>query len=78
MVRGDTQDFLARTARTQVGLMVCVYFISHIPMLLQLPLPYLRLGNAGLVLFLVVVTQGSDVLQYLRGNSAENTKSRPR
>ena len=74
VVRGDTQDFLART---QWGLMVCVYFISHIPMLLQLPFAPLPLGNAGLVLFLVVVTQGSDVLQYLWGKLCGKRKIAP-
>ena len=29
-------QFLERAARTQWGLMVCVYFISHIPMLMLL------------------------------------------
>jgi phosphatidate cytidylyltransferase len=66
-VAGDVTDFLERTARTQWGLMVCVYFISHIPMLLMLDLPPLRMGKAGLVLFLIAVTQGSDVLQYVWG-----------
>ncbi len=77
VVRGDTQDFLARTARTQWALMVCVYFISHIPMLLRLSFPPLALGNAGLVLFLVIVTQGSDVLQYLWGKLCGKHKIAP-
>jgi len=69
VVGGDTADYLARTARTQWGLMVCVYFISHIPMLLALELNIDRpnMGSAGLVLFLVAVIQGSDVLQYVWG-----------
>jgi len=66
-LRGDATDFLERAARTQWGLMVCVYFISHIPMLLHLPFPPLPMGNEGLVLFLVIVVQGSDVLQYVWG-----------
>jgi len=69
VIRGDAKDFLERTARTQWGLMVCVYFISHIPMLMNLDIPAekLRMGSAGLVLFLVAVIQGSDVLQYVWG-----------
>lgn len=69
VIGGDSTDYLARTARTQWGLMVCVYCISHIPMLLTLPLPQdsLRMGSAGLVLFLVCLIQGSDVLQYVWG-----------
>jgi phosphatidate cytidylyltransferase len=66
-IAGDVTDFLERTARTQWGLMVCVYFISHIPMLATLDVQPLRMGKAGLVLFLVAVTQGSDVLQYVWG-----------
>lgn len=66
-LRGDATDFLERAARTQWGLMVCVYFISHIPMLLHLPFPPLPLGNEGLIVFLVIVVQGSDVLQYIWG-----------
>jgi phosphatidate cytidylyltransferase len=64
---GDVTDFLERNARTQWGLMVCVYFISHIPMLLQLAVPRIQMGQPGLVLFLIAVTQGSDVMQYVWG-----------
>ena len=64
---GDVTDFLERSARTHWGLMVCVYFISHIPMLMTLNVEPLRMGPAGLVLFLVAVTQGSDVFQYVWG-----------
>ncbi|HEY2572999.1 MAG TPA: phosphatidate cytidylyltransferase [Verrucomicrobiaceae bacterium] len=67
VLRGDATDFLERAARTQWGLMVCVYFISHIPMMMHLPFPPLPLGNEGLILFLVIVVQGSDVLQYIWG-----------
>ncbi len=64
---GDVTDFLQRNARTQWGLMVCVYFISHIPMLGHLEIPPQHMGPAGLVLFLIAVTQGSDVMQYVWG-----------
>lgn len=67
VLRGDTREFLERSARNQWGLLVCVFFISHIPMLLNLHVPQLKHGNAGLILFLVVVSQGSDVLQYCWG-----------
>jgi phosphatidate cytidylyltransferase len=67
VLQGDVTDFLERNARTQWGLMVCVYFISHIPMLMHLDVRPLRMGHAGLVLFLIGVTQGSDVLQYVWG-----------
>ncbi|MBX7207200.1 MAG: phosphatidate cytidylyltransferase [Verrucomicrobiaceae bacterium] len=67
VIGGDPKEFLERSARNQWGLLVCVYFISHIPMLLNLRVPELAQGNAGLILFLVVVSQGSDVLQYCWG-----------
>lgn len=69
VIGADTTEFLARTARTQWGLMICVYCVSHIPMLLTLPIPdaSLPMGGAGLVLFLIAVIQGSDVLQYVWG-----------
>ncbi len=70
VIRGDPKEFLERSARNQWGLMVCVYFISHIPMLLSLPVRGFDHGNAGLVLFLVVISQGSDVLQYCWGKLA--------
>lgn len=67
VMHGESRDFLERSARNQWGLLVCVYFISHIPMLLNLRIATLPHGNAGLVLFLVIVSQGSDVLQYVWG-----------
>ncbi len=67
VLRGDATDFLERAARTQWGLMICVFFISHIPMILHLDFPSLPLGKEGLILFLVIVVQGSDVLQYVWG-----------
>ena len=33
---GDTEHFLERTAINQWGLMICVYFLSHVPVLLML------------------------------------------
>ena len=36
---GDTDRFLERTATTQWGLMICVYFVSYVPALLMLRIP---------------------------------------
>jgi phosphatidate cytidylyltransferase len=63
---GDTEDFLARTAVIQWGLMICVYCVSYAPALLMLDANGER-GGAKLLLFLLVVVQGSDVLQYIWG-----------
>lgn len=74
---GETTDFLARTAKAQWALMVCVYFLSHAPALLTLPLPGGRGEGAKLLFFLVVVVQMSDVLQYCWGKTLGRRKIAP-
>jgi phosphatidate cytidylyltransferase len=64
---GDTEHFLERTAKTQWGLMVCVYCVSYAPALLILDVPGMPNGNARLLFFLVCIAQLSDVLQYVWG-----------
>ena len=66
---GDTEDFLARTARIQWGLMVAVYCVSHAPALLMLRIPGYEGQQAKLLLYLIVVVQLSDVLQYVFGKT---------
>jgi len=66
-VGGDTKRFLERTAKVQWGLMVCVFCISHVPALLTLRIPGFEDRNLLLIAFLVIVVQGSDVLQYVWG-----------
>jgi phosphatidate cytidylyltransferase len=63
----DTRNFLARTSETQWGLMICVFCISHVPALLTLKIPGYSDRAALLVVFLLVVGQSSDVLQYVFG-----------
>jgi phosphatidate cytidylyltransferase len=63
----DSNNFLARTAETQWGLMICVYCISYVPALLTLDIPGYRNHNALLITFLLIVVQSSDVLQYICG-----------
>lgn len=80
---GDTDNFLQRAAMIQWALMVCVYAISYIPAIMQLPVMINNgreaaegsaLGTGGaegalLMLFLVVVVQLSDVFQYVWGKT---------
>jgi phosphatidate cytidylyltransferase len=66
---GDTERFLERSATIQWGLMVCVYFVSHVPALLTLRFPQGATYGPQLMFFLVVVVQLSDVLQYVWGKS---------
>lgn len=76
-LRSDIDRFLERTAKMQWGLMVCVYFVSHAPALLILPIPGFEGKNALLMFFLVAVVQMSDVMQYVFGKLFGKTKIAP-
>jgi phosphatidate cytidylyltransferase len=77
VLAGDTEDFLARTAKIQWGLMVAVYCVSHAPALLMLEIPGYEGQNAKLLLYLIVVVQLSDVLQYVFGKTLGRRKIVP-
>jgi phosphatidate cytidylyltransferase len=66
-IAGDTEHFLERASKIQFGIMVCVYSLSHAPALLLLKIPGFEGHDARLLLYLVIVDQMSDVLQYVWG-----------
>jgi phosphatidate cytidylyltransferase len=66
-IAGDTTSFLERAAKIQWGLMICVYCLSYAPALLTLDIHAGYGPDAKLLLFLVIVCQLSDVLQYVYG-----------
>jgi phosphatidate cytidylyltransferase len=68
-IGGEARHFLERTAKLQWALMVCVYCLSHAPAILTLDIPGYEGENAKLLLFLVLVVQISDVLQYAWGKT---------
>jgi phosphatidate cytidylyltransferase len=68
-VQGDPESFLERTAKLQWGLMISVYCVSHAPALLTLQIPGYEGENAKLLLYLLLVVQLSDVLQYVWGKT---------
>jgi phosphatidate cytidylyltransferase len=74
---GETERFLERTSRIQWGVLTCVYFLSHLPMLLYLPIPGYEGQNAKLILFVLLVTQLSDVFQYVFGKTMGRRKIAP-
>ena len=75
-VAGDTESFLQRASTIQWGLMICVYCLSYAPALLMLKIPgYVR--PAKLMLYLVLVDQLSDVLQYAWGKLLGRHKIAP-
>ena len=66
---GDHKRFLERTAKIQVGLLICVFALSHAPELLDLKLAtngtQWEGGNAGVLLFFILVVQISDASQFV-------------
>jgi phosphatidate cytidylyltransferase len=77
VLSGDTEHFLERTAITQWGLMICLYFVSYVPALLMLRIPGYEHQNAKLMFFLVLVVQLSDILQYVWGKSIGKRRVAP-
>lgn len=75
---GDTRDFLARSATIHFGLMVTVYCVSYAPSLLMLRIPGFEGENIKLLVFLIVVVQLSDVLQYVVGKTLGRLPMAPR
>jgi phosphatidate cytidylyltransferase len=66
---GDVERFLERTAITQWGLLICVYFVSYVPALLSLRISGYESQTPKLMFFFVLVVQLSDVLQYVWGKT---------
>lgn len=66
-LNGDTERFLERVAAQQWAIMLAVYCVSHVPALLTLGIPQYEGRNLLLIAFLIIVVQGSDVLQYIFG-----------
>ncbi|HZP67206.1 MAG TPA: phosphatidate cytidylyltransferase, partial [Rudaea sp.] len=64
---GDTEQFLERVTKLQWGLMITVYCISYAPALLLVDIPGFRGQNLLLIVYLLLVVQLSDVLQYVFG-----------
>ena len=75
-IAGDTESFLERASTIQWGLMICVYCLSYAPALLMLKIPGYG-PDAKLLLYLVLVDQLSDVLQYVWGKMIGRHKIAP-
>jgi phosphatidate cytidylyltransferase len=73
---GDYTHYLERTAKVQWGVMICVYCLSHAPALLTLHISA-QPKSWKLLVFLVIVVQMSDVLQYVWGKMLGKRKVAP-
>lgn len=78
VLSGETGGFLSSMARIQWGLLVCVYFVSHMPMLLAVPLKGHEGENGKLLFFFVLTAQLSDVMQYVWGRTLGKHPVAPR
>lgn len=68
IIIGENKGFLRSVGSVHWGMMMMVFGLSHISYLLALPNDKdVGVGGAGLILYLVVLTQGNDVAQYLWG-----------
>jgi phosphatidate cytidylyltransferase len=79
VVIGETAGFLQAAGSLHWGLMLTVFNLSHVAYLLALPAATNPAGGAaGLVLFLMFLTQFNDVMQYVWGKTLGKHKIIPK
>jgi len=74
---GRTEGYLATVGIVHWGMVVCVYNIGYIAFLMRVPDNEAPAGGAGLVFFLIFITQLNDVAQYCWGKAFGRTKITP-
>jgi phosphatidate cytidylyltransferase len=75
---GRTDGFLATIGIVHWGVVVCVYNIGYMAFLMRTPDAEAPAGAAGLVFFLIFITQLNDVAQYCWGKALGRTKITPK
>lgn len=76
---GETKGFLENTSRVQWGLMMFVFGLSHLAYMITLePVSGNTVGGTELVLYLVLLTELNDILQYIWGKSIGKRKIIPK
>ncbi|MGB0127550.1 MAG: phosphatidate cytidylyltransferase [Rhodocyclaceae bacterium] len=79
VVIGETKDFLRAAGTMHWGMMTTVFSLSHLAFLLVLPEKGNPVGGgAGLLLYLVFLTQFNDVLQFVWGKTIGRHKIIPK
>lgn len=79
IITGETQGFLENTARVQWGLMMFVFGLSHLAYMITLPpIEGSSGGGKELVLYLILLTELNDILQYIWGKSLGRHKIVPK
>jgi phosphatidate cytidylyltransferase len=75
---GATKGFVAATGTVLFGLFTTTFALGHAPMLLRLPAAEATpAGGAGLLVYLVVLTEVNDVAQFLWGKALGTRKAAP-
>ncbi len=74
---GETDDFLRSLGSVHWGMMITVFSISHAAYLLVLPQEVSPAGGAGLLIFLIMLTELNDIAQYVWGKRFGNSKVVP-
>lgn len=75
---GRTDGYLATVGIVHWGTVVCVYNLGYVALLMRTPDSEAPAGAAGLVFFLLFVTQVNDVAQYCWGKAFGRAKITPR
>lgn len=75
---GDATRYLQRAATIQWGLMLCVYCLSHVPMLFLLNIPGFTDRHAELILWLILVVELGSVLQRVGSDTFGRHRIAPR
>ncbi|HFQ61660.1 MAG TPA: phosphatidate cytidylyltransferase [Epsilonproteobacteria bacterium] len=76
---GETKGFLENTSRVQWGLMMFVFGLSHLAYMITLkPVYGNTVGGTELVLYLVLLTELNDILQYIWGKAIGKRKIIPK
>ena len=77
-IRGRTEGFAAATGTVLLGIFLTVFAVGHAAYLLALPeAAAAPAGAAGLLVFLVVLTQANDVAQFLWGKAIGRRRVAP-
>jgi phosphatidate cytidylyltransferase len=78
VISKETDGFVSSAAQIQLGMMFFVFGLSHMAFLITISdIPGTRVNGRMLVLFLVFVTEMSDVLQYIWGKTLGRHKIIP-
>ncbi|MCW9698589.1 MULTISPECIES: phosphatidate cytidylyltransferase [unclassified Avibacterium] len=74
---GDPSKFLDRSSKVQWAVMIAIFCISHIPAILTLNIEGFEGKSLLLMIFLILIVQASDVLQYIWGKLCGKHKIAP-